>query len=84
MPNSFLDSGFFIYSSKISPSVVGLDFPLKKVDAYSMSLAFVGGFKDVDKDSHLNQCKATAGGHYDIRYGSASSPFDSARLLIRR
>ncbi len=49
VPNNFLDSGFFIYLSKILPSVVDLDFPLKKVDKYSLSLAFVGGFKDVER-----------------------------------
>ncbi len=30
-------------------SVVDLDFPLKKVDTYSSSFAFVGGFKDVER-----------------------------------
>ncbi len=49
VPNSSLDSGFFINSSKVLPSVVVLDFPLKKVDKYLLSLAFVGGFKDVER-----------------------------------
>jgi hypothetical protein len=66
--------------SKILPSVVDLDFPLKKVDTYLLRLAFVGGFKDAEI-THLNQCEANAGGHCNISYGSASSPSDSARLL---
>jgi hypothetical protein len=48
-PNNFLDSAFFIYSSKILPCVIDLDFPLKKVDTYSLSLVFVGGFKNVER-----------------------------------
>ncbi len=76
-PNSSLDSGFFIYLSKISLSVVDLDFSLKKVDKYLSSLAFVGGLKDVERFP----CEATAGGHCNISYGSASSQSDSARLL---
>ncbi len=52
-PNSSLDSGFFTNLSKVSPSVVVLDFPLKKVDKYSSSLAFVGGFKDCSAH-HIN------------------------------
>jgi hypothetical protein len=47
--NNFLDSAFFIHSSKILPHVVVLDFPLKKVDTYSLILSFVGGFKDVER-----------------------------------
>ena len=71
----FLDSRFFICSSKVLPCVVVLGILLNKVDTYSVSLAFVGGFKD------LNWCKATAGGHWDICYGSASSLSHSVRLL---
>ncbi len=48
-PNNFLDSAFFIYLSKILPSVVDLNSPLNEVDTYLLSLAFVGGFKDVER-----------------------------------
>ena len=50
VPNNFLDSAFFAYLSKIlPPRVVVLEFPLKNVDTYSLSLAIVGGFKDEER-----------------------------------
>ncbi len=45
----FLDSSLSIYLSKVLPNVVVLDFHLKKVDTYLLSLAFAGGFKDVER-----------------------------------
>ena len=47
--NNFLDSGFSIYSSKFLLCVVALDIPLKIVDTYLLSLAFVGEFIDVKR-----------------------------------
>jgi hypothetical protein len=45
----FLDSDFFICFSMVLPCVIVSDIPLNKVDKYSLSVAFVGGFKDVER-----------------------------------
>ena len=45
----FLDSGIFICSPKVLHCTVVSDILLNKVAKYSLSLAFVGKFKDVER-----------------------------------